>query len=263
MPEVSIVIPCYKGERYLAEAIESCLAQTLQDFEILVVDDCSPDRCAEIAEAYAARDPRVRVLRHAVNRGISAAWNTGYSAACGRYFTRLAQDDRFREDALELMVGALRAHPEVGMVYCNVMLIDEEGKEIHPLIVEPPERALIPCCRVSLCVMWPRHVWEAVGYFDSCCDTAEDYDYWLRISRRFPLHKCGDEIPFYFRYHAAQGSIRSENRQKAAAQLALFRYWRAELGARPASLLAWKRAATTGVRLASWRLRGVLGGGGR
>src|SRR5437868_315064 len=100
-PLVSIVIPCYKGEKFLAQSIESCQRQTYPNIEILVVDDASPDRCAEIAADFADRDPRIRVLRRPQNGRVSRAFNTGYEAACGEYFTRLAQDDVFCDDAVE------------------------------------------------------------------------------------------------------------------------------------------------------------------
>src|SRR5438477_12732943 len=84
---VSVVIPCYNGAAFLAEAIESCLRQTYRDLEIIVVDDASPDHCAEIAGRYAAADSRVRVLRRARNGGVSSALNTGFRRARGEYFS--------------------------------------------------------------------------------------------------------------------------------------------------------------------------------
>jgi glycosyltransferase involved in cell wall biosynthesis len=87
---VSIVIPVYGGTRFLGEAIESCLAQTYRDIEIIVVDDASPDESAEIAEGYARRDARVRLVRRAINGGVSRAFNSGFDVARGEYLTRLA-----------------------------------------------------------------------------------------------------------------------------------------------------------------------------
>ena len=84
------------------------IRQTFADFEVIIVDDASPDGCWRIAESYAARDRRVRVIRHEINRGVSGAFNTGFNAARGRYFTRLAQDDVFAEEALGVLVEYLR-----------------------------------------------------------------------------------------------------------------------------------------------------------
>ncbi len=204
MPLVSVVIPCYRGANYLAGAIESCLRQSIADLEVIVVDDGSPDDSLQIAQSYAVRDTRVQVLRHETNQGLARAFNTGFHAARGEYFTRLAHDDLFREDALERMVGCLRANPDCGLVYCDMLLIDAGGKPIHLLPSEEPQRALLPADRVGLCVMWPRRVWQTVGPFDPRFDTAEDYEFFLRISRRFPLAKCPGEAPFFFRYHPGQ-----------------------------------------------------------
>ena len=74
-PLVSIVMPCYKGEKYLSLAIDSCLSQKYQNLEIIIVDDGSPDSCAQIAKDYQTKDPRVKFLQHQKNKGVSAALN--------------------------------------------------------------------------------------------------------------------------------------------------------------------------------------------
>src|SRR4051794_7714636 len=103
LPLVSVVIPFYKGERFLAQAIESCLRQTHRELDVILVDDASPDGCAAIAERYAQRDSRVRLVRRATNGGIARAFNTGFDAARGEYLTRLAQDDLMHDDAVAIM----------------------------------------------------------------------------------------------------------------------------------------------------------------
>src|SRR5262249_36647073 len=118
---VSIVIPCYKGERFLAEAIESCLRQTYEPPEIIIVDHASPDSCAAIAARCAERDGRVRLVRREANGGVSRAFNTGFEAARGEFFTRLAQDDIFEPDAVARLVTGLRSGgPDAGLAYCDV-----------------------------------------------------------------------------------------------------------------------------------------------
>ncbi len=110
-PRISVVIPCYNGAPYLSEAIESCLRQTMTDFEIVIVDDASPDDCAQIAERFARSDPRIRLIRREKNGGVSAAFNSGFAVARGRFFTRLAQDDVFYPDALAKLCGAWKRAP--------------------------------------------------------------------------------------------------------------------------------------------------------
>jgi glycosyltransferase involved in cell wall biosynthesis len=223
VPElVSIVIPCYQGARFLEEAIESCLVQTYSDIEIIVVDDASPDECAEIAARYACRDGRVRVVRRAVNGGVSRAFNSGFEVARGEYFTRLAQDDRFRKDAIDIMVRHVKEHPDAGLVYCDTQTIDEQGRVTGLSTAADPEefRADLRC--LGVCVLWPRAVWDEVGSFDPEFDTAEDYEYWRRIIKRYPLYKCDGEAPLFFRVHEQQGSNQFAVRQE-------FAHWNARI----------------------------------
>jgi glycosyltransferase involved in cell wall biosynthesis len=214
---VTIVIPCYKGARFLPAAIESCLQQTYQELELIVVDDASPDECAMIAERYAQRDSRVRLIRHTQNWGVSRAFNTGFNAAKGSYFTRLAQDDVFHPEAIAAMVSDLERKHEAALTYCDCQSIDENGViRKEPEVSPQPSRVLVWRNLVGLCVMWRRSVWEAIGGFDPEFDTAEDHEYWLRVSRSFALSKCPGGPYFFGRYHENQGSIVFGPRQESA-----------------------------------------------
>jgi glycosyltransferase involved in cell wall biosynthesis len=213
---VSIVIPCYNGERFLAEAIESCLRQTYRNLEIILVDDASPDNCVAIAERYAREDSRVLVIRRAQNGGVARAFNTGFNAARGDYFTRLAQDDLFREDAVEAMVRRLESQPDAGLTYCDCQRMQEDGTLLDVRMLPPPSRVLAWRNLVGVCVMWRRAVWQAIGGFDPEYDTAEDYEYWLRVSRSYPLTKCPGGPFFFGRCHEEQGSCRLAAKQEAA-----------------------------------------------
>ena len=205
-PLVSIVVPCYKGERFLAATLESCLRQTHRELEVIVVDDASPDCCAEIAEGFANRDPRFRLIRQSVNGGVSRAFNAGFAAAKGGFMTRLAQDDLFREDAVEMMVCHLEQHPEAGLVYCDEQRIDEAGKVVGQIPRPEPDRIREGGNRFGLCFLWRRAVWEQVGSFDPRFDTAEDFDFLLRVCEHVAISKCRDGAPFFMRQHAGMGS---------------------------------------------------------
>jgi len=222
---VSIVIPCYKGARFLPAAIESCLQQTYPHLEILVVDDCSPDDCAVIAEDYARKDPRITVIRRSQNGGVSAAFNSGFCVATGAYYTRLAQDDVFAPNAIEVMVHHLEQHPDLGLVYMDYQVIDESGKVIGYAAVPGPDEVLSWRNALGLCVMWRRKVWETVGEFDSAFDTAEDFDYWLRISQRFPIGRCDGHAPLFVRVHAGMGTVCFADRQETATLRVLRRHF--------------------------------------
>lgn len=125
-PRVSVFVQAYNSEPYVAECVASVLAQTTRfRLEVIVIDDASPDGTAAIVEGV--RDPRVRFIRHEKNRGAIATANEGYALASGDYVVRLDSDDRLRPAFLERAASVLEAHPNVGVVYGNVVTIDSRG----------------------------------------------------------------------------------------------------------------------------------------
>jgi len=120
MPLVSVVIPVYNGERFLRESLESVVAQTFQDYEIVCVDDGSTDGSCALLKQYGAR---VRVIQQA-NAGQSAARNVGVRQATGGFVAFLDQDDRWYPSKLAQQVTVLSAEPDVAMVHCNYDRMD-------------------------------------------------------------------------------------------------------------------------------------------
>ena len=115
MPKVSVIIPVYKVEEYLADCVKSVLNQTFQDYEVILVDDGSPDSCPQLCDEWAEKDSRISVI-HQENGGLSAARNTGVKAANGVYLFFLDSDDELTPDALEVMFNHVEAHPKVDLV---------------------------------------------------------------------------------------------------------------------------------------------------
>jgi glycosyltransferase involved in cell wall biosynthesis len=190
-PLVSVILPTYNGSRYLREAIDSCLAQTYQHWELIVVDDCSTDATPMIIGEYVGQDPRIRSIRHEKNLKLPTALNTGHAAAVGQYLAWTSDDNRFLPTALEEMVGFLEEHGNIGLVYADCFLIDEEGRRVGEYPAQPASRLAYQNA-LSACFMYRRRVYETVGRYDGAQFLAEDYDYWLRIYREFelaPLHK--------------------------------------------------------------------------
>ncbi len=114
-PAVSVVIPVYNGADYLGEAIESVLDQTFTDFEIIVVNDASPDHTTRVVSDF--DDPRLKYIVHEKNRGLPASRNTGVQASRGRFIALLDQDDIFHREKLQLHVAFLEKYPQVGVTY--------------------------------------------------------------------------------------------------------------------------------------------------
>lgn len=106
MPQISVIVPVYKVEKYLHECVDSILAQTFRDFELILVDDGSPDNCGAICDEYAAKDSRIRVI-HQENQGLSGARNSGIDVARGEYITFIDSDDVVSCDYLEVLFSGI------------------------------------------------------------------------------------------------------------------------------------------------------------
>ena len=129
-PKISVIVPVYKTEKYLPECIESVLAQTFTDFELILVDDGSPDNSGAICDAYAARDPRIRVF-HKENRGVSSARNLGLDHARGEWIAFVDSDDTVGEKYLEHLWSE---GPAAGtLVVSGLTDLDEKGRETRRL----------------------------------------------------------------------------------------------------------------------------------
>ncbi len=140
-PLVGLALPVYNGERYVAEALESVLGQTLGDFELVISDNASTDGTAEICERYCDQDPRVRYVRQPRNVGAALNFNSAFHATRGRYFKWAACDDVLEPTYLERCVAALEAHPEAPFAHSYALQIDENGKEVGEFELERAQGA--------------------------------------------------------------------------------------------------------------------------
>ena len=218
MPKVSVVIPCYNQGAYLDEAVESVLAQTFQDFEILVVDDGSTD-AETINKLKDAVWPRTRVIR-TENQGLSAARNNGIREAKGAYILPIDADDKIGPGYLDDAVRILDRHPEIGIVYCEAAYFGiRNGRWCLPDY--SPDQLLLQ--NVIFCsALFRRADWEKVGGFNvNMVYGWEDWDFWLALIRlgvkvyRIPnvhffyriretsmVHAMDEEKRFFMRLHA-------------------------------------------------------------
>jgi glycosyltransferase involved in cell wall biosynthesis len=209
VPLVSVVIPCYKQAHFLGEAIESVLAQSHPRFEVIVVDDGSPDNTSEVAARY----PGVRCIRQE-NQGLSGARNTGLSESKGSYVVFLDADDRLLPRALEAGLECFEAHPECAFVYGDYRVIavngSVAGKSRQRVVGKDRYLGLLQDNYITMhaTVMYRRDVFDLVGGFDTSVNGAEDYDMYLRIARRFPIYGHGRLVAEY-RGHDANMSYNS------------------------------------------------------
>lgn len=130
-PRVSIGVPVYNGERYLARTLESLLAQTFSDFEVIITDNASTDATAEIGRAFAARDSRIRYHRAEQNQGVAANFLWAFELAKAPYFKWQAADDLCAPTFLAECVAILDAHPEVVLAFPRTQIIDEDDQPVR------------------------------------------------------------------------------------------------------------------------------------
>ena len=197
-PLVSIVLPTYNRAHLLDGAIQSCLDQTWKSIELIVVDDGSSDNTEEIALAWAARDQRVCYVKQE-NGKIPRALNTGFKIANGSLLTWTSDDNYYEQNAIEIMAMALQQHDQVGLVYCNVTVVDENNN-ITEVSIRSSKSISVENC-VGACFMYRRSIAEIVGEYDPQTFLAEDYDYWLRISKLAPIYHIPDVAPYRYRVH--------------------------------------------------------------
>lgn len=134
--KVSIIVPVYKTEKYLRQCIDSILAQTYTNLEVILVDDGSPDNCGTICDEYAVKDRRIRVI-HKENGGLSDARNAGIDGATGEYLMFVDSDDYIAPEMIEVLFTALKEN-DADMSLCSFACVDENGIEISESITQSP-----------------------------------------------------------------------------------------------------------------------------
>ena len=185
VPAVSVLLAVHNGAPWVTEAIGSVLAQTLRDFELIVIDDGSADATPELISAFT--DSRVRVERHA-RVGLTRSLNRAIALARAPLLARLDADDVAMPDRLARQHAFMRAHPDVGLLGGAAREVDTEGRlvrEVTPPLDDASLRRLLIRRNpfVHSAVMFRREVIDRVGPYDERWPVAQDYELWMRISR--------------------------------------------------------------------------------
>jgi glycosyltransferase involved in cell wall biosynthesis len=208
-PSVSIVLPTHNGIAYLDEAIESVVAQTRSDWELIVVDDASNDDTPKRVQAWESKDDRIHAVLLSKNRKLPGALNEGFQRARGRYFTWTSDDNRFAPNALERLVENIEGSPPADLVYAGFRRIDAAGHLLETYRPEPPQ-ALAWTNSVGACFLYRREVHETLDGYDESLFLAEDLDFWLRASLSFRLRPI-DAVLYDYRLH---GKSLTETRRR-------------------------------------------------
>jgi glycosyltransferase involved in cell wall biosynthesis len=200
--KVSVVIPCFNQGHYLAEAVESVLAQTRQPDQIIIVNDGSTDNTAEVA----ARFRGVKFLSQD-NRGLAAARNAGLKHAAGDYILFLDADDILLPAAIEHCLAAFAAQPNVALVHGGFRVVDSRGQLIFETLPQPaadPFAALLKRNYINMngTVMYDVAILSQDGGFDETLRCCEDYDVYFRLVRHYPIGAYSHVAALYRRHEA-------------------------------------------------------------
>jgi glycosyltransferase involved in cell wall biosynthesis len=188
-------MPNYDGSRYLADAIDSVIAQTFEDFELIVVDDHSSDDSATIAERFQDNDDRVRLFRHGRNRGVSAARNTGLANANSSLITFMDSDDLMARERLERLVSASARSSAPRVIYSDVIRVGEDANTVRAETSNKsrPSGMILSALItgsfrfIAGPITAPRLAFAEVGPYDERLTWGEDFELCLRLAKKFPF----------------------------------------------------------------------------
>jgi glycosyltransferase involved in cell wall biosynthesis len=213
-PAVSVIVPAYNTEKYIAECLDSLLVQTFQDYEVICIDDGSTDRSLSILKEYAERDPRIKVICKK-NQGVVAARNNAIAAASGKYIFPLDSDDIITPNCLEILYKFITTHDYV--VVCPSGWYFGKGKEHKPYwnLPKPTRWNMYHLANgIHNSAMYPKKFWGKYGGYDPLFDKGiEDFDFWLNfLDDGQKVIRLPDRL-FYYRQKSVEES-RNEQMNK-------------------------------------------------
>lgn len=226
MPKVSVIIPSYNCAKYLPEALDSVLAQTFQDWEVIVINNGSSDNTQDVVQSYIQKfGQRLRYI-YQENSGVSCARNAGIKIAQGKYLAMLDADDKWYPNRLEEGIKVIESGDDIGLVHARSMRMTETGEEIGSVDRDPRyltgwifehvflRRGNISCPTVLL----KKECCDKAGVFDEQLSMlgSEDRELWMRIAQKYRVVFI-DKILSYYRVR--QGSMSRNNERMLKAQL--------------------------------------------
>jgi len=202
---ISIIIPCYNGEKYLSQSIGSCLNQTYKNIELIIVNDCSTDKSLSIIETFARNDSRIKVINNKENKKLPTSLNIGHQVAKGEYITWTSDDNILKPNFIEFLFDILDRE-QADVVYSNYDIIQDDGSLKRKHIAGPTEHLLYGN-KVGASFLYKREVFQTLKGYDENLYLLEDYDFWLRASLKFKFYHLNDNL---YQYRLDSTSLTSE-----------------------------------------------------
>lgn len=197
-PLVSIILPVYNGEKYLGQAIESCLNQTYSNIELIIVNDCSTDATLKIANQYLALDKRVRVINNVINKKLPVSLNIGHDQAKGTFVTWTSDDNYYDLSAIETMVNVL-LQEKTDIVYANYNMLNGNNSTVVKLL---DYYNLLQLNCIGACFLYNYQVYKNSEKYDESLFLVEDYDFWLQSLKKHKFYHL-DKVLYHYRVHNA------------------------------------------------------------
>lgn len=238
-PKVSICIPNYNSEKYIAFTLESILGQSYQDFQVSIIDNCSTDDSLGIIKKF--KDPRISVVKNKNHVTITENFNNCVNHCQTEYLCIMHADDVYETEYLKTMIEGLDQHPESGLAYCNFRVIDDQNRTIDdirsslkyqrfpsstsPFFVRPPleELSLLLIVPYIICpsVMYRKNIFDRVGLFDTSYQQVEDWDFFIRVLwNQYPFLFVNKKL-FFNRVHNSTTNINRKSLVKYKEHVSL------------------------------------------
>ena len=218
IPHVSVIMPIYNGGKYLKEALDSILNQTYKDFELILLNDCSTDDSETIIFSY--EDSRIVYIKNNVNLGLIKTLNKGLDVAKGKFIARMDQDDIAISSRFEKQISIFKQYPEIGVCGTWFTCFSEEMSQRtlqHPENDEDIKISLLGRSSLGHPTVMMRKSAIADAKYDEDYNSAEDYEFWTRLSRITKLHNIPEALLLY-RLHNTNMSVLEETRQSKNAK---------------------------------------------
>lgn len=199
-PKITVLLSVFNDEKYIGEAIESILNQTFEDFELLIIDDCSTDGTVEAINSY--KDPRIRLTINEENIDITKSLNNGLKSARGKYIARHDSDDVSSLNRLEKQFNFLENNKDYAAVGSYTEVIDENSNLIRFLRCETSAEEIYYNLSyrnnlTSSSIMFLKEMIYDIGSYDESSSHSEDYEFWFRISRKYKIYVIAEYLVKY------------------------------------------------------------------
>ncbi len=225
-PKISVVLPVFNAEKYIGAAIQSVLDQSFADFELIIVDDASTDSTPLIINTYAKSDSRIKVITNKKNLYIAQALNKGISHAKSAVIARMDADDICLPQRFKRQYWLLTQNPNVAVVGCNIIIIDEDGNEIGKRKYYSDSDMLkkrifrySPFAHPT--TMFRKAVFDESGGYDPKWSPSEDIDLWIKIGKKYEFANIQD---FEFKYRVFSDSHSNKKLRKVELMTIQLRY---------------------------------------